>query len=110
MTAWLWACDHGRDNCLSALVEHGCDTKAVDAEGKDGRAIALSNDPPHASVISWIDSMGKRKSQNSGSGIGKRLRKAAGAYSESDAVITGSGGGDDDGDDDQDEASDWEES
>lgn len=55
MTAWLWACDHGRDNCLRALTAHGCDTRAVDSDKKTGACVASLFLPP-----SNITSHGRR--------------------------------------------------
>lgn len=35
----------------------GCDTQATDRDGKTGREIAQSNNPPHESVVAFIDNM-----------------------------------------------------
>ena len=54
MPAWLWACDHGRKSCLQPLIDAGCDTQATDKDGKTGREVAQSNNPPHQSVLAFI--------------------------------------------------------
>jgi hypothetical protein len=35
----------------------GCDTQATDKDGKTGREIAQSNNPPHESVVAFIDNI-----------------------------------------------------
>lgn len=74
MTAWLWACDHGRANCLSSLMQAECELSAVDAKGMTGRQMATMNDPPHRAVIAFIDTLPKKRKARQHTEDRKRTR------------------------------------
>ena len=74
MTPFLWACDHGRANCLAPLVAAGAKAYATDTMGKTGREIAADNDPPHDEVLAFLELLPPPNS--------REQAKAAKVYSE----------------------------
>ena len=51
-TAFLWACSHGRVECVEALSKAGCDKEARNEQGHTG--LRLANAQGHSAVVDWI--------------------------------------------------------
>eukprot|EP01043_Picozoa_sp_COSAG02_P017756 COSAG02_NODE_812_length_16908_cov_238.494319_12_plen_1820_part_00 len=47
MTAFLLACENGCPDAVETLAECGCDIKAKDDDGSDGKKLAAAENPPH---------------------------------------------------------------